>query len=208
MTPPAGEPVCFVNGRVIDGMDHAPIESGFVLVEDGRIARVGAMADLGPARTHEARRMDVAGKTVMPGLIDCHAHLIYSGFRKLEDIDRCTVETAAINAVLNASKILDAGYTTVRDLGTIGNVAAAVRDAVAEGRIRGPRVVASGRVLHSTSGLADTLPVPWETCCGFGLRVDGPQEILKAIRQQIRNGVDNISSAPAAPRAARTRTRG
>jgi hypothetical protein len=57
VTPPAGEPVCFVNGRVIDGMDHAPIESGFVLVEDGRIARVGGMADLGPARTHEARRM-------------------------------------------------------------------------------------------------------------------------------------------------------
>jgi len=205
VTPLAGEPVCFVNARVIDGLNHAPIERGFVLVENERIVRVGAMADLGPERTHEPRRLDVAGKTVMPGLIDCHAHLIYSGFRKLEDIDRCTVETAAINAVLNASKILDAGYTTVRDLGTIGNVAAAVRDAVGEGRIRGPRVVASGRVLHSTSGLADTLPIPWETCCGFGLRVDGPQEILKAIRQQIRNGVDNIklgaSGAEGSPHA-------
>lgn len=205
MTPRAAEPICFVDARVIDGLDHEPIERGFVLIEQGRIARVGSMADLGPDRSHAARRVDVAGQTVMPGLIDCHAHLIYSGFRKFEDIDRCTVETAAINAVLNASKVLDAGYTTVRDLGTIGNVAVAIRDAVAEGRIRGPRVVASGRVLHSTSGLADTLPVPWETCCGFGLRVDGPQEILKAIRQQIRNGVDNIklgaSGAEGSPHA-------
>src|SRR5207247_2136501 len=74
-----------------------------------------------------------------------------------------------------------------------------------EGRSRGPRVVASGSVLRSTSGLADTLPIPWETCCGFGLRVDGPQEILKAIRQQIRNGVDNIklgaSGAEGSPHA-------
>ena len=205
MKAPAGEPVCFVGARVIDGLDHAPIDSGFVLVEEGRIAAVGPQAALGPARSHAARRIDAVGKTVMPGLIDCHAHLIYSGARRFEDIDRCTVETAAINAVLNASKILDAGYTTVRDLGTIGNVAVAVRDAVSAGKIRGPRVVASGRVLHATGGLADTLPVPWETCCGFGLRVDGPHEMLKAVRQQIKNGVDNIklgaSGAEGSPHA-------
>jgi len=205
VSPPAGEPVCFVGARVIDGLDHAPIDAGFVLVEDGRIAEVGPLAALGPARSHGARRVDVAGQTLMPGLIDCHAHLIYSGARRFEDIDRCTVETAAINAVLNAAVILDAGYTCVRDLGTIGNVAVAIRDAVGQGRIRGPRVVASGRVLHSTGGLADTLPVPWETCCGFGLRVDGPPEILKAIRQQIKNGVDNIklgaSGAEGSPHA-------
>jgi len=205
VTPPAGESVCFVGARVIDGLDHEPLDAGFVLVEDGRIAAVGPLATLGPARSHTARRIDVMGATAMPGLIDCHAHLIYSGARKFEDIDRCTVERAAINAVLNAAKVLDAGYTTVRDLGTIGNVAVAIRDAVSEGRIRGPRVVASGRVLHATGGLADTLPVPWETCCGFGLRVDGPQEMLKAIRQQIKNGVDNIklgaSGAEGSPHA-------
>ena len=130
---------------------------------------------------------------------------MYSGFRKLEDIDRCPVETAAINAVLNAATVLRAGYTTIRDLGTIGNVAVAIRDAVAQGRIRGPRVVASGRLLHGTSGLADTLPAHWENCCGFGLRVDGSQEMLKAIRRQIRDGVDNIklgaSGAEGSPHA-------
>jgi imidazolonepropionase-like amidohydrolase len=201
----AGAPICLVNGRIVDGLDHEPIDAGFVLMEHGKVLRVGAMTDLGPARGSEPRRVDLEGRTVLPGLIDCHAHLVYSGFRKLEDIDRCPVETAAINAVLNARKILDAGYTTVRDLGTIGNVAVAVRDAVADGRIAGPRVVASGRILHSTSGLADTLPSHWENCCGFGQRVDGPHEMLKAIRQQIRDGVDNIklgaSGAEGSPHA-------
>jgi imidazolonepropionase-like amidohydrolase len=75
------------------------------------------------------------------------------------------VETAAINAVLNAATLLGAGYTTVRDLGTIGNVAVAVRDAVATGRIRGPRLIASGQVIHPTAGLADTLPACWELGC-------------------------------------------
>jgi imidazolonepropionase-like amidohydrolase len=132
----------------------------------------------------------------MPGLIDCHAHLVYAGFRHLEDIDRCPVETAAINAVLNAATLLGAGYTTVRDLGTIGNVAVAVRDAVATGRIRGPRLIASGQVIHPTAGLADTLPACWELGCGgFGLRADGAAEVVKAVRRQIRNGVDNVKLA-------------
>jgi imidazolonepropionase-like amidohydrolase len=89
--------------------------------------------------------------------------------------------------------LLWAGYTTIRDLGTIGNVAVAVRDAVTEGRIPGPRVVASGQIIHSTAGLADTLPACWELGCGgFGVRADGPGEIIKVIRRQVRNGVDNI----------------
>lgn len=200
----AGAPLCFVDARIVDGLGHPPIEGGFVRTEDGRIAAVGPMAALGPAR-EAARVVDAAGRTVLPGLIDCHAHLVYAGFRRFEDIDRCPVETAAINAVLNAQLILRAGYTTVRDLGTIGNVAVAIRDAVAAGRIRGPRVVASGRILHPTAGLADTLPAGWHTDCGFGMRVDGPQEMLRAIRGQIRDGVDNVklggSGAEGSPHA-------
>jgi imidazolonepropionase-like amidohydrolase len=187
-----GAPFCFVNARVIDGLGRPPIENGFVQAADGRIEAVGPMAELGPARTGAATRVDAEGRTIIPGLIDCHAHLVYGGFRSLEEINRCPVETAAINAVLNAGAVLRAGYTTVRDLGTIGNVAVAVRDAVAAGRVRGPRVVASGRVLHATAGHVDTLPGCWDGQCGLGVAVDGPQEILKAIRCQIRDGVDNI----------------
>jgi imidazolonepropionase-like amidohydrolase len=188
----AGAPLCFVHARVIDGQGRPPIADGFLRVSDGRVEAVGPMADLGSARSGVPRRVDVEGRTIIPGLIDCHAHLVYGGFRSLEEINRCPVEVAAINAVLNAARVLRAGYTTVRDLGTIGNVAVAVRDAVAAGRIRGPRVVASGRVLHATAGHVDTLPGCWDGQCGLGVAVDGPHELLKAIRQQIRNGVDNI----------------
>jgi imidazolonepropionase-like amidohydrolase len=138
------------------------------------------------------RVVDLAGHTLLPGLIDCHVHFVYSGFRSLEEIDRCPVETAAINAVVNGGLMLDAGYTTVRDVGTIGNVAVAVRDAIAAGKVRGPRVIASGQIIGPTSGMMDTLPSHWSTSSGLGVCVDGPAAIVKEVRRQIKNGVDNI----------------
>jgi imidazolonepropionase-like amidohydrolase len=159
----------------------------------GRIEAVGRMTEL---RRDDRLGIDVEGRAVMPGLIDCHAHLVYSGFRSLEEVDRCPVETAAINAVLNARKVLLAGYTTVRDVGTIANVAVAVREAISQGKVPGPRVVASGQILSPTAGLADTLPPHWQrTSGGFGMLVDGVDEVRKAVRLQIRNGVDNIKLA-------------
>ncbi len=86
-------PTCFLHGRVIDGDDHEPIDDGYVLVEAGTIAAVGPVSAL-PARARDAARVDVEGRTILPGLIDCHAHLVYAGFRRFEDIDRCPVETA------------------------------------------------------------------------------------------------------------------
>lgn len=202
---PVDGPVCLIHARVIDGGNRPPLDDGYVLVEDGTIREVGPASAL-PASRRDVARVDVEGRTVMPGLIDCHAHLVYAGFRRFEDIDRCPVETAAINAVLNAATLIHAGYTTVRDLGTIGNVAVAVRDAVAAGSIPGPRVVASGQIIHPTAGLADTLPACWELGCGgFGVRADGPIEIVKVIRRQIRHGVDNVklgaSGAEGSPHA-------
>jgi imidazolonepropionase-like amidohydrolase len=189
---PASGAFCLAHARVIDGENRAPVDDGYVLIEDGVIRELGPVSGL-PARRRDLTVIDVGGRTVMPGLIDCHAHLVYAGFRRFEEIDRCPVETAAINGVSNAATLLRAGYTTIRDLGTIGNVAVAVRDAVAAGRIPGPRVIASGQIVHPTAGLADTLPACWELGCGgFGVRADGAAEILKVIRQQVRNGVDNI----------------
>jgi imidazolonepropionase-like amidohydrolase len=203
--PSSERPLCLMHGRVIDGENRPPIEDGYVLVEDGVIREVGPVSAL-PARPRDVVRVDVGGRTILPGLIDCHAHLVYAGFRRFEDIDRCPVETAAIHAVLNARTLVRAGYTTVRDLGTIGNVAVAVRDAVARGAIPGPRVVASGQIIHPTAGLADTLPACWELGCGgFGVRADGVTEIVKTVRRQIRNGVDNVklgaSGAEGSPHA-------
>jgi len=182
------------NCRLLDG--HSTyVERAAVLVRDGKVDFAGSRSDVPGALAGDARRLDLGGLTVMPGLIDCHAHLIYSGFRSLEEVDRCSIEVATLNGALNARKIIDAGYTTIRDVGTIGNVAVTIRDAVAQKRIRGPRVVASGQILCSTGGLGDTLPPHWSKTHGLGCIVDGPHEIRKAIRNQVRNGVDNIKLA-------------
>jgi imidazolonepropionase-like amidohydrolase len=182
------------NCRLLDGVSPF-VERAAVLLADGKVAFAGARGDLPADLAPQARQLDLGGLTVMPGLIDCHAHLVYSGFRSLEEVDRCSIEVATLNAVLNARKVIDAGYTTIRDVGTIGNVAVAIRDAVAQRRIRGPRVVASGPIICATAGLGDTLPPHWSKGHGLGCIVDGPHEIRKAVRQQIRNGVDNIKLA-------------
>ena len=186
--------VRLVHGRVIDGLGAPPIEDGYVELAGARIAALGPMSAL--PRESGVPSVDLGGRTLMPGLIDCHAHLVYSGFRSLEEVDRCTVETAAINAALNAGKVLAAGYTTLRDVGTIANVAVAVRDAVRQGKLPGPRIVASGQIISPTGGLGDTLPPHWERKWGgLGILVDGADAIRKVVRQQIRNGVDNIKLA-------------
>ncbi|MGO8867446.1 MAG: amidohydrolase family protein [Alphaproteobacteria bacterium] len=186
--------VRLLHGRVIDGLGAPPIEDGYVELAGASIAASGPMSAL--PRESGVPQVDVGGRTLMPGLIDCHAHLVYSGFRSLEEVDRCAVETAAINAALNAGKVLAAGYTTVRDVGTIANVAVAVRDAVSQGKVPGPRIVASGQIISPTGGLGDTLPPQWERKWGgLGILVDGADAIRKVVRQQIRNGVDNIKLA-------------
>lgn len=185
-----GAAAAFVGARLIDGIGDEPLEAGFVRVRDGRIAESGSMSQFRTDK--EERVIDLAGQTLMPGLIDCHVHFVYSGFRSLEEIDRCPIETAAINAVVNGERMLEAGYTTVRDVGTIGNVAVAVRDAIAAGKVRGPRVIASGQIIAPTSGMIDTLPAHWSASSGLGVCVDGPDAIVKEVRRQIKNGVDNI----------------
>lgn len=191
---PHPDGVLLDNCRLLDGL-AAYVERATVLIRDGKIVFAGARTELPSALARGARRLDLGGLTVLPGLIDCHTHLIYNGFRSLEEVDRSSIEVATLNAALNARKIIDAGYTTIRDVGTIGNVAVTIRDAVAQKRIRGPRVVASGQILCSTAGLGDTLPLHWSKTHGLGCICDGPHEIRKAVRQQIRNGVDNIKLA-------------
>jgi imidazolonepropionase-like amidohydrolase len=181
-----------LGGRIIDGTGNEPTEHGYVHVSAGRIQAVGEMAGHRPGDAAEAERIDLDGRCLLPGLIDCHAHLVYSGFTTLDALDRCPLEMCTINAVLNARKVLEAGYTTVRDVGTVGNVAVTVRDAVDQGKVPGPRIIASGQILCPTAGMVDNLPPHWSSASGLGAVVDGPDEIRKTIRRQIKNGVDNI----------------
>lgn len=188
-----GKALCLLNARIIDGVREEPLERGFVRIAGDRITSVGSMREHRASdEDTEGCTIDLEGRTLLPGLIDCHVHLVYDGFTNIEDVDRCRIETGTIAATLNAEKLLRAGYTTVRDVGTIGNVAVAVRDAILQGRIPGPRIVASGRVITPTAGFADNIPSHWHTESGLGIVADGPWDIVKVVRKQIKEGVDNI----------------
>jgi imidazolonepropionase-like amidohydrolase len=181
----------FTNVRLIDGRGGPPVHHGHVSVRDGKIISAGPADD----KPQADAILDTGGLTLLPGLIDAHAHLIYSGFRSLDAIDRCSVETATINAIVNAERVLRMGYTTIRDVGTIGNVAVAVRDAIAAGKVLGPNVMASGQLISATAGSGDTLPPHWSSTHGLGKLVDGSDDLRREVRRQIRCGVDNIKLA-------------
>ncbi len=186
----SGREACLVGGRIIIGTGEDPIEDGFVAVRGNQITAVGPMDRFDRVVGTGADRIDLDGRTVIPGLIDAHVHLVYGGYRRFDELNSVPAEVAAIHAATNAATVLRAGYTTVRDLGTVGNVAVAVRDAIEMGRIPGPRIVASGKFVTSSRGPIQHAAVPWAG--GMTLVADGVDEMVRAVRTQVALGVDNI----------------
>ena len=173
-----------------DGVSSELKEDAFVEMRGGRVTRVGSMKDR-PAAS-DGPTVDVEGRFVLPGLIDCHVHLIYSRFGNLGEIDSLPIEYHTLVAAKNARTLLSYGYTTVRDVGTRGAIGPAVRDAIRQGMIPGPRMVAAGPIICGTAGLADSTP-PWMTnSASLGMPVNGEAEVRKAVRTQIKMGVDCI----------------
>ena len=133
----------------------------------------------------------------MPGMIDCHVHLVMDGEPNYLDlVMNEPFAMVAIKAVKYVGRYLPAGFTTIRDLGSQGNVGVSIRNAINEGIIEGPRVLASGRVLSITGGHGDFFP-PW--LFGKAIRkqllaeiVDGREDIREAVRRQLAEGVDLI----------------
>ena len=152
-----------------------------VLVEGDRIAWVGAHARA-PRAAGTARAVDATGKSLTPGLVDCHVHLNFDGRADFEADGGGTSETAVLHGVRNLRKHLAAGVTTVRDLGGVGtcDLAAAVEDGV----IEGPRVIAAGRALTITGGHGHNI--------GIAREVDGADDARKAVREQIKGGARAI----------------
>lgn len=161
---------------------HAVKKSYGVLVSDGRIAWVGPHARA-PRDTKAAIPVDGGGRTLTPGLIDCHVHLCFDGSPDFLAEAGVTEAFAAVKCVANARRQLEAGVTSVRDLGGLGAVVCEVGKAISEGRVQGPRVVASGQALTITGGHG------WNS---FALQCDGPDGVRAAVREQFRAGARSI----------------
>jgi imidazolonepropionase-like amidohydrolase len=155
-----------------------------VLIEDDRIAWVGshARAPRDARGAHELAR----GLTVTPGLIDAHVHLCFDGSADFaaEAREMPSVAAATVKAVRNAAITLRHGVTTVRDLGGRGDAAIWVGRAVEAGRLPGPRILAAGQALTITGGHGHNVAVARE--------VDGPDEVRRAVREEIRAGASVI----------------
>lgn len=175
----------FKNGRIVNGLGQ-DFERGWVLIEDAKIAAVGEQEDIPDdilARVDEKEVIDLTGKTLLPGLIDAHVHLSLSGSTDpMTELVNMPDATAALHLAKNAERTLQAGITTVRDLGSKNFVDLCVRDAVLSGLITGPRMLCAGQIICITGGHG------WQ----MGCTADGPDEIRKAVRQQVQAGVDLV----------------
>jgi imidazolonepropionase-like amidohydrolase len=179
-------------GRLIDGTGSDPIDNAIILIKNDRIEAVGSEGAEGAVDyPKEAEVVDATGKTVMPGLIDAHIH--FAGLRSMNQLtwffDDPTLR--AMRCVADAWKLVDAGFTTVRDIGSVYGIR--IRDAVNEGSCVGPRIVASGRAISQTGGHSDvlhSLPVEANERLGIGRIADGVAEVRKAAREQLRDGAD------------------
>jgi imidazolonepropionase-like amidohydrolase len=179
---------------VIDGLGGVPITRGVILIEDGRITKVGSESATTIPRGADV--IDLGNMFVLPGLIDCHVHL--SGRRTMDTRSEVFsgpgLKTA--RAVADARTLLESGFTTVRDAG--GRTALAIRDAIAEGSIPGPRVVCAGPFVEPIGGADDMSFVPeeWATAPGFGgpILANGVGECRAAVRRALRLGADFIKT--------------
>jgi imidazolonepropionase-like amidohydrolase len=175
--------------RLLDVRTGRYVERPQLLVRDGRIAAVGRAGDAVPA---DARRVELPGMTLLPGLIDMHVHLdsdpSYGGYTGLQFGDRFW----SMLSVPNAEKTLMAGFTTVRNVGADAWNDVGLRQAIDAGKVRGPRVVTAGYSFGATGGHCDSTYFPPSMDEKSAFNADGPDEARRAVRTLRKYGAQVI----------------
>lgn len=174
-------------GLLIDGNGGDPTQDAVVLIDGKRITAVGPAAQVTIPQGTEI--IDIADKTVMPGLIDTHVHVMYSA-ASLEAQLFTPKAVAYFQAAENLKRTLQAGFTTIRDA---GGADAGVRQAIEMGLIPGPRLVVSGTIGQTGGLMEKRFPSgativdadSWRVC-------DGVDDVRKTMRKVLREGVDFV----------------
>ena len=187
-------------GIVIDTAGGTAHTEQIILVEDSKIKAVGANVNI-PA---DADVIDLSDQTVLPGLFDVHTHLCASPKFEGQSVEAIfngimlyslTQPTAyrALQGAANAAAMLEAGFTTVRDVGNAGNYAdVALRQAIKTGLVAGPRFIISGKIISPFGGQFQNTPEYPDLARQDYIYADTHDEIRKAIRQNIHFGADWI----------------
>lgn len=179
--------------RVFDGTE---IHEGWVVLVQGQFIRaVGPVKDLAiPANT---RRIDLPGTTLLPGLIEGHGHILLHPYNETSWNDQVLLESEAervVRAVQHLKATLDAGFTTLRDLGSEGAGYADVglRTAVEKGLIPGPRLLVAGRAIVATGSYGPKGFAPHVQVPKGAEEADGVEQLQKVVRDQIGHGADIV----------------
>jgi imidazolonepropionase-like amidohydrolase len=176
-------------GRLIDGRGGPPVANAVIIIEGERITAVGPGLTI-PAG---ARVIDLSSSTVLPGLIDAHTHVTTQPSDYYEDIFRKTPIDVAIKAHVYAKRTLDAGFTTIRDVGSGEFIDVALRNAINRGDVPGPRIQAATLTVGSTGGHGDLTGFsPYLKFGTFSGVADGVDDIRKLVRFEVKNGADVI----------------
>lgn len=176
--------------RMIDVANGKVVKQAAVIVTDNIITASGRLKDL--TVPNEATRIDLGNATLMPGLMDMHVHLTSDatrhGYKRLE----VSLPRAAITGVKHAKATLDAGFTTVRNVGAPGFADVALRDAINAGDVVGPRMFVAGPSLGVTGGHCYSNLLPYEYDNYSEGVADGPWEVRKKVRRNIKYGATVI----------------
>jgi len=174
---------------LIDGTGADPIRHVVVVVEGDKILEVGTRDRI--KIPSGAYRIDLGKKTLMPGMVDAHLHIM--GSRSYSAAEELTTphDLLVLQAAEDCFKLLKAGFTMVRDCGS--SIALSLKRAIENGIIPGPRIFAAGRPLSQTAGHGDIHYLPRDEVLRQGILLcDGPDDCRRAAREALRDGVDLI----------------
>jgi imidazolonepropionase-like amidohydrolase len=193
---PKGKVIALKAARLFDGSSDGVRKDAVVLVEGSKIRGVGSGKDIPDG----AEVIDLGDATLAPGFIDAHTHLTGESSddwnRDIVDRLRREVPEQAYRAAANARKVLEAGFTTVRDVGSSDFIDVGLRNAIARGLVPGPRMLVAVHALGATGGHADSNGFRHDLLAGppgvdAGI-ANGPDRLREAVRYQVKYGADVI----------------
>ncbi len=179
-------------GQMLDVETGKILNDQFIIIDGDRIRNVVTLCEMEDMDDEEVDFIDLSEMTVLPGLSDAHVHL--TGDANIHGYKRLTRSTprAAITGVRNAKRTLEAGFTTVRNVGAPGFADVDLMEAIEDGDVPGPRIIPAGRSIGITGGHCDNNLLPYETRQTGGGVADGPWAVRAKVRENKKFGAKVI----------------